>query len=185
LIICTLRAIYKTVRQHIQKAMNWTEYREQLTKNVDGLSSHQKLKFAIEVCEKLFPDYKTFQDESKWGNTNLIADGLAACKQNANGLGTDEKSVQILIAGIEKITPDTEDFGEVIGSLALNSTAAVCEALRFILDNKTERISDIGGLSYDSAYFRACEVYPKLSESEIKNHQDLQNEVNWQLEKTK
>jgi len=69
--------------------------------------------------------------------------------------------------------------------LALNSAAAVCEALSFILDNKTERISDIGGLSYDSAYFRACEVYPKLSESEIKNHQDLQNEVNWQLEKTK
>tara|TARA_R110002020_G_C16078460_1_gene756858 strand:+ start:25 stop:564 length:540 start_codon:yes stop_codon:yes gene_type:complete len=175
---------YPIVRQHIQKAMNWTEYREQLTKNVDGLSSRQKLKFAIEVCEKLFPDYKTFQDESKWGNTNLIADGLAACNQSANGLDTDEKSVQILIAGIEKITPDTEDFGEVSGSLALNSAAAVCEALSFILDNKTKRISDIGGLSYDSAYFKACEDYPKLSESEIKNHQNLQNEIKWQLEKT-
>ncbi|WP_431196269.1 DUF416 family protein [Maribacter dokdonensis] len=57
--------------------MNWTEYREQLTKNVDRLSSHQKLKFAIEVCEKLFPDYKTFQEEYKWRNANLIADGLA------------------------------------------------------------------------------------------------------------
>lgn len=165
--------------------MNWTEYREQLIKNVDGLSSRQKLKFAIEVCEKLFPDYQTFQDEYKWGNANLIADGLAACKRNANGLDPDEKSVRLLIAEIEKITPNTEDFGEVSGSLALNSAAAICETLSFILDNKTERISDIGGLSYDSAYFKACEDYPKLSESEIENHRDLQNEINWQLEKTK
>ena len=108
--------------------MNGTEYRKQLINNVDGLSSRQKMKFAIEVCEKLFPDYETFQAEYKWGNANLISDGLAACKQYANGLDTDEKSVQILIAGIEKITLDTEDFGEVSGSLALNSAAAVCAA---------------------------------------------------------
>lgn len=165
--------------------MNWTEYREQLTKNVDGLSSRQKLKFAIEICQKLFPDYQTFQNEYKWGDVNLLADGLAACKQNANGLVADEKSVQKLISGIEKIAPDTEDFGEVSGSLALNSANAISETLNFILDNKTERISDIGGLSYDSAYFKACENYPKLSESEIENHQDLQNEIKWQLEKIK
>ncbi|CAN0605912.1 unnamed protein product [Ectocarpus sp. 12 AP-2014] len=143
------------------------------------------MKFAIEVCEKLFPDYKIFQEEYEWGNANLIADGLAACKQNANGLDTDEKSVQKLVSGIEKITPDTEDFGEVSGSLALNSAAAINLALSFILDNKTERISDIASLSYDSAYFKACQNYPKLSESEIENHPDLQNEIKWQLEKIK
>jgi uncharacterized protein YjaG (DUF416 family) len=165
--------------------MNWKEYREQLIKNVDGLSSRQKLRFAIEVCEKLFPDYQDFQNEYKWGDVNLIADGLAVCKQNANGPDTEEKSVRKLIAGIEKITPDTECYGEVSGSLALNSAAAICEALSFILDNKAERILDIGELSYDSAYFKACENYPNLSESEIENHPDLQNELRWQLEKIK
>ena len=165
--------------------MNWREYREQLRKNIDGLSSNQKLKFAIDICEKLFPDYQTFQQEHKWGNLNTLADGLTLCKQNADGLRTNVNIVEKQIAKIVKNTPDTEDFGQVSGSLALNSAAAISAALSFILDNKTERISDIGSLSYDSAYFKACENYPKLSESEIENHKDLQNEIEWQLEKIK
>lgn len=165
--------------------MNWTEYREQLIKNIDGLSSPQKLKFAIEICEILLPDYQAFQQEFKWGNLNTLTGGLALCKQNADGLETDLTTVEKQISEILKNTPDTEDFAEVSGSLALNSAAAIGETLSFILDHKTERISDIASLSYDSVYFKACENYPKLSESEIENHQDLQNEIKWQLEKTK
>lgn len=66
-------------------------------------------------------------------------------------------------------------------NLALNSASAINLVLRFILDNKTERISDIGCLSYDSVYFKAFENNPSLSESEIENHQYLQNEMKWQL----
>ncbi|MEQ8419634.1 MAG: DUF416 family protein [Arenibacter algicola] len=126
--------------------MNWTEYREQLIKNLDVLSLERKLDFAIEICEKLLPDYKAFYNEYKWGDLDSLADGLVLCKQNANGLDTDAKSIERLISEIEKITPDTEDFGEVSGSLALNSAGAISETLNFILDNKTERITDIGSL---------------------------------------
>jgi uncharacterized protein YjaG (DUF416 family) len=165
--------------------MNWTEYREQLIKNLEVLSSERKLDFAIEVCEKLLPDYKAFYNEYKWGDLNSLADGLVLCKQNANGLDTDVKSIERLISGIEKITPDTEDFGEVSGSLALNSAGAISETLNFILDNKTERITDIGSFSYDTAFFKAGELNPKLSDAEVENETELQNEITWQLEKTK
>ncbi len=165
--------------------MKWTEYREKLTENLKVTSSIQQIQFAIEICEKLLPDYDTFEKEFKWGDLNSLINGLVLCKENANGLDTNVKIIENQISEIVKNTPDTEDFGEVSGSLALNSAAAISEALSFILDNKTERISDIGSLSYDSAYFKACENYPKLSESEIENHQDLQNEIKWQLEKIK
>ena len=181
----TQRFIHKTVRQHIQKAMNWTEYREQLIKNIDVLSLERRLDFAIEICERLLPDYKAFYNEYKWGNLDSLTDGLVLCKQNANGLDTDVKSIERLISLIEEITPDTEDFGEVSGSLALNSASAIIETLNFILDNKTERITDIGSFSYDSAFFKAGELNPKLSDAEVENEIELQNEVAWQLEKTK
>lgn len=165
--------------------MKWTEYREKLTKNLKATSLNQQMRFAIEICEKLLPDYDAFEKEFKWGDLKSLIKGLVLCKDNANGLDTNVKIIENQISEIEKNTPDTEDFGEVSGSLALNSAAAISEALSFILDYKTERILDIGSLSYDSAYFKVCENYPKLSESEIENHQDLQNEIKWQLEKIK
>ncbi|QXP53584.1 DUF416 family protein [Cellulophaga sp. HaHa_2_1] len=165
--------------------MNWTEYREQLTKNLDGLSSERKLDFAIEICEKLLPDYKAFYNEYKWGDLDSLADGLVLCKQNANGLDTDVKSIEKLISGIEKNTPDTADFGQVSGSLALNSATVISETLNFILDNKNERILDIGCFSYDTVFFKIGESNPNLSDDEIEKESELESEINWQLEKTK
>ncbi|WP_158973538.1 DUF416 family protein [Cellulophaga sp. L1A9] len=149
--------------------MNWTEYREQLIKNIVVLSSEHRLDFAIKICEKLLPDYKTFYNECKWGDLDLLTDGLILCKQNANGLDSDVKTVERLISRIEEITPDMEDFEEVSGSLALNSANAMSETLNFILDNKTERITDIGSFSYDSAFFKAGEFNTKLSDAEVEN----------------
>lgn len=165
--------------------MNWTEYREQVFQKVGGLTSPQKLKFALEICEKLLPDYRVFQEDFDWGNLDALKDGIALCKQNADGHDTETTAIKIQLSEIDRSTPDTEDFGQVSGSLALNAAAAIGEALNYILDNKEERISNIASLSYDSVYLVACENYPKLTESEIENHHDVQKEINWQLEKLK
>ncbi len=165
--------------------MNCNEYKDKLNSNVNGIPAEQKLQFAIEICDKLLPDYQNFSELYKWGEINPLKDGLKYCKEFANGIELEFDSVKMLIKRIEKNTPDSEDFGQVSGSLALNAASAICETLNFIIDKKNERIVDIGNFSYDTEYFKLGERKSNLSDSELEKEIELQKEIEWQLRKTK
>ncbi|MFD2588770.1 DUF416 family protein [Croceitalea marina] len=165
--------------------MKWTEYKERFKTTLYKTSEKQKMEFALEICEKLLPDYHTFTDETKWGDSDIISEALDLAKKCANTQQTRADLIKKMVGEVEKNTPDMDDFGQVSGSLALNSCTAISETLNFILDKKTERIIDIGSFSYDSTYFKVGELNPKLSDLEIEKHSDLQNEMEWQLEKIK
>ena len=165
--------------------MNWTEYKEQLTRNAKEISSKEKLRFAIEICDRLLPDYQSFVEKYKWGSIKTLEDGLTFCKDFSNEAEPEMVLIEKLIDGIEKNTPDTEDFGQIAGSLALNSACAVTETLKFIRDGKNERIVDIGTFSYDSEFFKVSDIKPGLTDSELENETELQNEMEWQLKRIK
>lgn len=165
--------------------MKWTEYSERFKAELTKSSEQQMMELAIEICAKLLPDYHEFFEETSWGDATTISKAYELIKNSANGRPTRTESINEIISEVEKNIPDTEDFGQISASLALNSSLAILETLNFILDKKPDRISDIGTLSYDSVYFKVGELKPKLSELEIENHVDLQNEIKWQLEKIK
>ena len=165
--------------------MNWNEYKDKLRLNIDGISSEQKLQFAIEICDRLLPDYQNFSELYKWGEINPLRDGLKYCKEFVNGIELEFDSVKKLIKRIEINTPNSEDFGQIEGSLALNAACAISETLNFILDKNNERIVDIGNFGYDTEYFKLGERKSNLSDSELEKEMELQKEIEWQLKKTK
>ena len=120
--------------------MNWNEYKDKLKSNIKGIPSEQKLQFAIEICDRLLPDYQNFSELYKWGKINKLRDGLKYCKEFANGIELEIDSAKKLIIEIEKNTPNSEDFGQVEGSLALNTACAISETLSFIMDKNNDRI---------------------------------------------
>ncbi|MEM9364052.1 MAG: DUF416 family protein [Bacteroidota bacterium] len=165
--------------------MNWKEYTEQLKSEIKKSSEKQKLDFAKEICERLLPDYYNFVQKTNWGDANVISRAWKLIENFSNEQPTRAEIIREMIIELEKNTPDTEDFGQISGSLALNSCAAITETLKFILDKKSERIMDITSFSYDTVYFKVCELNPKLSEMEIENQDEIQKEIEWQLEKLK
>ena len=165
--------------------MNLTEYSKRFKAELNKSSEKQKMEFAIEICERLIPDYYKFVDQTNWGDTNSISKALELIKNSANGQPIQTELINGLIREVEKNTPDTDDFGQINGSLALNSCTAILETLSFIMDKKSTRIMDIASFCYDSVYFKVGELNPELSEMEIENHANLQNEIKWQLEKLK
>ena len=165
--------------------MNWNEYKDKLKSNINGIPSEQKLQFAIEICDRLLPDYQNFSELNKWGEIKPLRDGLKYCKQLANGMELEFDSVKKLIKRIEKNTPDSEDFGQIEGSLALNAACAISETLNFIMDKNNQRIVDVGNFCYDTEYFKLSERKPNLSDVELEKEMELQKEIKWQLRKTK
>ena len=165
--------------------MNWTDYSERFKAELNKSSERQKMGFAIEICERLLPDYYNFVNQTNWGNANTISKALEFVKSPANGKLTQAESINNLVREVEKNTPDLDDFGQISGSLALNSCTAILETLNFLLDKKSERIMDIASFSYDSVYFKVGDLNPEFTEIEIQNHVDLQKEIKWQMEKLK
>ncbi|MEM9078152.1 MAG: DUF416 family protein [Bacteroidota bacterium] len=164
--------------------MNWTGYNELLKSEINKSSEKQKLEFAEEICERLLPDYYNFVNETNWGDTNVISRAWKLIENSSEQPASTEIIGEMVIE-VEKNTPDTEDFGQISGSLALNSCTAITETLKFILDKKPERIMDIASFSYDTIYFKVCELNPELSEMEIENQDEIQKEIEWQLRKLK
>jgi uncharacterized protein YjaG (DUF416 family) len=166
--------------------MKWTKYKNQLEQNIEVISFTQKLEFAIEICERLLPDYEKFTEKYNWGNLEPIKSGITLCKQCFNGIEFEFETLRNLIAKIDENTPDMDEFGhDILGSLALNSACVVNETLTFLIDKKNDRIVDVGILCYDTQYFKVSEKCENFTDAEIENNTDLNKEINWQLERTR
>lgn len=134
---------------------------------VDSRSFDENFVLAISICKKLFPDYKDFFQENQWGDPDILLDSISLCEsyyKNQNGI----QSLREMLPKIDKITPDSEDFGN--SSYALNASASVYETIEFLTDKDNKHILNIGSYLTDSIDFKIQEE-DELSEEEIDEHQ--------------
>ncbi len=156
----------------------WKAYQENLKRNVNTISISKNLEFATEICKRLLPEYINFEKNHNWGNSKLVAEGIEVCS-NYRLASTDERRVKSLIEKLNLIVPDTEEFNDISASLALNSVCATIETLEYILDYDSKHIFRVGNYMYDTLDFKIAENSKNSSE------QILNDEIKWQLEKTK
>jgi uncharacterized protein YjaG (DUF416 family) len=93
--------------------------------------------------------------------------------------------IKELVLEVDKVIPDTEDFGDYSGSYALNASAAVLELLEYIIDRNQEHIINISTYSTDTIDFKLHESNQSLNESDLIHHPLLLQELERQLELTK
>jgi uncharacterized protein YjaG (DUF416 family) len=124
--------------------------------HLQNLSYPNRLRLIIEISKSLFFDYKRFVEIYQWGNPDLLLDAIAISEQSLVG-GIDILKVKQLAVELHAIIPDTADFGEYLGSYALNATLVVYNTLHFILDKKLVHVIDAGALYLDTIHFRIQE----------------------------
>lgn len=88
----------------------------------------------MDICKRLLPEYGTFHENNKWGNPDILAEGIKYCAQILNGDKADYYQIEEIKSSIDEVTPNTDDFGDWDGSYALNACVAIIESLEFILD---------------------------------------------------
>ena len=163
--------------------MNYREYTTILKSQTSSQAYLPQLKFAVRICKKLYFDYRNFTEVEKWGDANLLMDAINLCQQAIqNSINAEE--VKALLPKIDLITPDMDDFGNELGSYALNASAAVYETLQFIIDKDKTHICNIGTYYTDTIDFKIQED-KDLSELEIENHPLMIEAWNFIIEQTK
>jgi len=163
----------------------WKKYQQDLKDNISLLSNLNKMNFAIEICHRLLPEYKKFQIKHEWGNYDLVSRCLNYCQENSNLLETNLLEVENLIDALDLVIPDTEDYGDLEGSLALDVGLAIYYCLLFLKDRKEKYIFNIANCMYNTIDFKVQEENEKLSSEALDNHPRIIKERKWQLERLK
>ncbi len=137
--------------------MNYQEILAEFEGQVQCLSNRKQLEAGIAICKSLFFDYQRFFETYRWGNPDVLLDAIHICERSLVGQ-TDISVVTFLVKQVDDITPDMGDFGEYLGSYALNASLVVHEILHFILDGQVSHINDSAGLFLDTIDFRIHEA---------------------------
>lgn len=146
--------------------MTYQEFDNKLKKQISKLSHRRQLDFALNICKRLYFDYRTFHEKHKWGNPNILFDGIQLIETSRTKM-VEEDLIKETIRKIGEVTPDTEDFNDA--SYALNASCAVCSTLDFLLERKSEHIYYVGTSLYDTIDARVQEN-DNLSEEDIDQH---------------
>ena len=136
--------------------MNYQEIIAEFEGRVQCLSSRKQLEVGIAICKSLFFDYQRFFELYHWGNPDTLLDAIHICEDSL-AAQSDISMVNHLAKEVDRITPDTDDLGEYLGSYALNASLVVHEALQFILDARVSHIVDSGALYLDTIDLRIRE----------------------------
>lgn len=161
----------------------WKKYQIELEEGISNLSYEQKMDFAIEICTRLLPEYSIFQTKHNWGDHKLVTDCLGYCKENLRTQNIDQDTIKSLLNNLDQVIPDTDDFGDIEASFALNSSLAVHYLLEYLVDKKNEHILNIANCMYDTVDFRVREANDGLKNDELDNHPSVVEERKWQLDK--
>lgn len=162
--------------------MNYKEYTRLLKIQTASQAYEPQLKFAILICKKLYFDYQKFTEVENWGDSNLLMDAINVC-QKALDHSDNTHEIKALLTKLESIIPDMDDFGNELGSYALNASAAVYETLEFIVDKDKTHIYNIATYYTDTIDFKIQED-KELTDLEIENHPVMIEAWNFVLEQT-
>ena len=148
--------------------MNYEEFNTEIKKQIEFLSYERRLEFAILIAKRLYFDYQKFSEVYNWGDPDLLMDGINICQQSLSYF-IDNNQINELLLKIDLIRPDMDDFGDELGSYALNASTAVYESLQFLIDKDQVHIYNITTYYTDTIYFRIQENQ-QLTFDEIERH---------------
>jgi uncharacterized protein YjaG (DUF416 family) len=172
------------VVRHQSTLMQLKKFDDLFKQQVYSLTIEEGLNLAVEVCKRLYFDYERFVSEENWGDKDLLMDAIQVCEQAKSHL-VDRSIVEEMLTKVDVVTPDADEFGNYLGSYALNAATSVYETLQFIIDKDLLHVYNIGTYFTDTVDFKIDEnMEEKTNEEQIDEHPMMVEARNFLLEKT-
>jgi len=150
-----------------------------------NLGHRSRVAFGLLCCERLFPNYLAFQNDSRWGRPDVVRDALDATWDWLASSSGETASIERLQAAVEAAQPNTEDFDSLFVSAALDAATATEALLQLVLHNREEDFVEIASFSRDTVDMYVQEVDQMDStdanlEERIRSHALMQRELRQQ-----
>lgn len=153
---------------------------------VPKLTTSNKIAFTYAICVRLLPHYQAFFKAEGWGNPAVLHSALTILQQavfSAPAVADLQQQYQ----QVEEVTPDSDDFGDTLGSFALDTCCALLSALDFVLKGTDQYVLDVAVLARNTVDLYVQELGnmepndPQL-EQKINRSPYMVQEVSWQRE---
>ena len=164
--------------------MDFATYKTRVKAAVNELSPIEKLAICLVCCDRLSPLYESFSDHHKWGDIASFADSRAQATEILSGTVS---TLKVTTKTLERNIPNTEDFGSVLGSFALNSGCAHLALIRQADSNDPKPVIDALLMCYETIHFCVQEdMDPTSSRSiplpDVDGHEMMKRETAFQLD---
>lgn len=150
---------------------------------VNRLSAPGKAGFAYAVCARMQPHYGAFAEAEGWGDPAALQAALTTL-YGAVFAPAAAQEVQRTTAAVEAATPDSDDFGSVLGALAQDACGALLSALDWLLHAEEQRLVEVLTFAHNTVDLYVQEVLalepndPAL-EQQIAEAPAMRREIEW------
>jgi uncharacterized protein YjaG (DUF416 family) len=164
--------------------MDSTQFYERLSKQLTLLPKDRLINFAVNICERLLADYVDFYHEFNWSDPEILKKSIQYGRDSVSN-AIDEEKVNQLLADLDEVLPDIEEFTDPLGSYALNAGCAVFELLEYLINPEIDHLLNISSAITDTIDYKLSEQESDLSDDELTTHPEMLKEWNYQLELSK
>ena len=166
--------------------MNSKEIEHQYEESLKEFEFHPLLAYIYGLSVRIAPIYKAFVNTKKWGNIGQYKEAQELLKNIA--LDKKDVSKKEMIRkqeALAKITPDTEMFGSLLGTGALDTCVLLLETFDAILEQDNETLISMASLPFNSVQMYIEELNDidpnyKLYETFIFSHPLMVEEMEFQ-----
>lgn len=120
--------------------------REQLV----ALDSGRRLVFGALCCERLLPNYISFQSDSGWGEFAPVRKALDCVWAHVYGDVQTNTEIVDASSACELAAPSSDDFTSIYVTAAQDACFAVCSLLDYVLENDIDKIVQAATYATDS-----------------------------------
>jgi uncharacterized protein YjaG (DUF416 family) len=142
-----------------------------------GMEFSKQITFAYLICERLYPNYVHFSENSGFGSPTILKNSIDFLYNSISDNTSNAILVNRLVQDIDKITPDTDDFTVKSASFALDVCTAVLDGLNFLLDKEFFRIKNISIYALDTIILGLPSVDGMDSHPLIENEVRIQSGI--------
>lgn len=130
-----------------------------LRKLLLGLAPQQRLAFGLACSERLYPNYTVFAREQGWGEPETLRAALDLAWDAVLGQPASSEIVREIKKRVEDAEPDTEDFGTILVSSALDAATTAGLVLKLLEVDDIDVAVEIASLARDTVdmYVQAAE----------------------------
>jgi|GEM_PF-5827050 len=126
--------------------MNVTNSINEIQNLVEHLDYQAKSMFVYKIVENLFHYYNHFHKIENWGNIEIWAAGIEFLKKNAFNIPFDVEKLRNITKELlesDDIAPDSEVFGSLESSLALDACSGLFAGLQFAATKNPAKINEL------------------------------------------
>jgi len=163
--------------------VEFLNYKQKRRTECEALSHRERVAVCLLHCKRLAPFYDCFSKGESWGSPMLLQEARNVA---ARWLRGEQFNATSLSSQLEKVTPDTEDFGSAAGSYALSAATSHIYLTELIARNDLDLILYVLQNCYDIVDFIVRDILDPedkltITEEQIQNHPLMREEIHWQF----